>query len=670
MTDNADKINHFNLALRAIRSINRLIVRTREKQPLLDGICDILVKNRGYDRVWLVAFNDAGGIDSWAESGTPEGCAPIDGKFQDGSLVYCARRALKENRTVLILNPSESCVDCPLAHRHEGWAAMTTPMKYGETTYGLISVSIPGELISEDIERSLVEEIAGDIAYALFRLQRDEAHQRADELLKAKNRELNCLYCYSAMVDRPGITLEQVLAETVDLLPPAMQHPTDVCVAIALDNHRFESGNYREAETAIRKRIHVDQQPVGWVMVGHIGQPLASVQAVFSADEQKLVSSIAERLGKTIERKRGRQNVKDSEKRFRDLVENALTCIAIIQNDRVVYHNPEYRRLFGTSDASMILPDFSIRNIHPDDADNIRLAIEPFFKGKARTIDIEFRICENTKTKLESVTWLHGRLNMIEYQGKPAVLVYMMDVSRTKELESLLKIKDKMSSLGRVAAGIAHEIRNPLSGINIYIKALGSSYDRAESPEKIHSILSQIRSASNKIESVIKRVMDFSRPGEPHFRLIDPNLPVEEAIQMSAVTLRKSDIRITYELEADLPTCRADCFMLEQVILNLISNAADAMKGMPGDKHIHLATSSTTKEIQMMVHDTGPGVPKGQENSIFDPFYTTKKNNSGIGLSICHRIITDHHGSLEVSESHLGGALFVIRLPSITQEQS
>ena len=123
------------------------------------------------------------------------------------------------------------------------------------------------------------------------------------------------------------------------------------------------------------------------------------------------------------------------------------------------------------------------------------------------------------------------------------------DISRVKELEHLVRIQDKMSSLGRVAAGIAHEIRNPLSGINIYLNTLKKIYDKQQNLDKVQRIIEQLQSASIKIESVVKRVMDFSKPSEPKFVLMDINHHIEEALSLSSVTLRKRGIRLEKALD-------------------------------------------------------------------------------------------------------------------------
>lgn len=256
--------------------------------------------------------------------------------------------------------------------------------------------------------------------------------------------------------------------------------------------------------------------------------------------------------------------------------------------------------------------------------------------------------------------------NKISYRGNEAFIIYMHDLTRIKKLEDMLKVQDKLASLGRVAAGIAHEIRNPLSGINIYLKTLDKilrTNQYYENNDKVSKILSQLQSASNKIELVIKRVMDFSRPGEPQFILTDINQPVTEAFNLSSVTLRKSGIHLTSNLSPDLPKCSADPQMIEQVILNLITNASEAMRDMDNSKKINLASFMENNAVCIRVSDSGPGIAKELRNQIFDPFYTTKSNSSGIGLSICHRIIIDHGGSIESVTGKPGGAEFLIKLP-------
>jgi len=352
----------------------------------------------------------------------------------------------------------------------------------------------------------------------------------------------------------------------------------------------------------------------------------------------------------------------ESEQRFRHLVENSLLGICIIQNNKIIYQNPEQEKLLGPLPREPLLADRE--NIHPDDIEKLRQFHQAVILGKVQAQDTDFRFYypDNTNNTL-AMKWIQCRASIIEYQGEEAMLVYTMDVSRSKELERLLRIQDKMSALGRVAAGIAHEIRNPLSGINIYLNTLEKIYDKRESLEKVKDILGKIQSASIKIESVIRRVMDFSKPSEPKFVLTDINKLIKDALNLSEVTLRKRGIEIEKALASGLTLCQVDSNLIEQVILNLINNATEAMQDMRKGKKIEITSSIGKNCILMTVSDSGPGVPLTMKDHLFDPFYSTKSGGTGIGLSISNRIITDHGGSMDISESKWGGAEFRIELP-------
>lgn len=357
--------------------------------------------------------------------------------------------------------------------------------------------------------------------------------------------------------------------------------------------------------------------------------------------------------------------LRKNERHFRDLVDNSPTGISIIQDEKVVYRNPEQQRIFGQlSDGFTSMYE----KIHPDDRKKYHELYQSTLSGDTphAGVDLRFIHLLGETTGELSMKCLHCRSNLIEFDGKKAVIVNMMDVTKVREIERLMNIQDRMSSLGHVAAGIAHEIRNPLSGINIYLDTAEQVLERSGDKKQLKEVLGKIQSASSKIESVIKRVMDFSKPSEPKLIHIDINRPVEDAIGLSSVMLRKAGIEIVMDLAQDLPTSIADSQLIEQVILNLITNATEAMKEMEHGKKIKVNTSLKGDRISVSVADSGPGVPADLVQKIFDPFFTTKKSSTGIGLSLCQRIVHDHGGILSVSSSTLGGAEFSFTLPVST----
>jgi PAS domain S-box-containing protein len=489
-----------------------------------------------------------------------------------------------------------------------------------------------------------------------------EAQKKTIHELGERVKELNCLFDLSALVEKKGASLEDFYRGTVELLCRSWQYPEITCARIGVGGKEFRSENFKQTIWKQTSDIIVQGKPGGAIEICYIEETPECDEGPFLKEERALLDAVAERLGKITERKQAEKAILKSEQRFRDLINSSPTGITIIQGDKVVYRNSAQKRLAGAFEDPSLSVTFE--NIHPDDAQMVERNYQKLTLGMKKHIDMEFRFYPAGKSAdRHKMKWVYCMASVIDYQGKDAILINLMDVTIAKELDHILRIQDKMTSLGRVAAGIAHEIRNPLSGINIYLKTLDKISSNYDNHEKITQILSQLQSASNKIESVIKRVMDFSRPGEPKFVLTDINQPIMEAVNLSSVTLRKSGIRFSLDISPDLPKCKADPRMIEQVILNLINNASEAMQTMHKGKKINISSFLENDAICIKVCDSGRGIPKDIRNNVIEPFYTTKSSGSGIGLSICHRIITDHGGLLHISDAELGGAEFIISIP-------
>jgi PAS domain S-box-containing protein len=473
--------------------------------------------------------------------------------------------------------------------------------------------------------------------------------------LEQRVRELNCLYEISRLFEEKDILLEEIIKRTVDIIAASLQNPANVCTRIFLENRLFAAGTPPVSAKKLDCDLVVHGNRLGVLEVYcREGTP--------DTKEKHLIEAVAGLLERIIEQKQTEIALLESERRFRSLVESSPTGIFIIQNNQVVYENPEESRISGP--LARLFREGDLSNIHPDDAEKVKLGFQRIITGEERTLDMDFRFFFKVREDADpEMKWVHCRASMIEYLGKEAILVNKLDVTRAKELEYLLRTEDKMAALGRVAAGIAHEIRNPLSGINIYLSNLERMLNGAENMAKVNDILDQLQAASNKIESVIRRVLDFSRPSEPRFIETNINHSIKEALGLSSVTLRKTGIAIDTLLAPDLPLCDADPSLITQVILNLMTNAAEAMKNMDARKIIEIVSSVEKGHIAVTICDSGSGVPFHLRKKIFDPFFTTKDGNTGIGLSLSHRIVSDHGGSLTVSDSRWGGAAFTIRIP-------
>jgi len=363
------------------------------------------------------------------------------------------------------------------------------------------------------------------------------------------------------------------------------------------------------------------------------------------------------------EREQTKEDLQTSERTLRKVVEASLTAIAIHQGNRVVYKNPAYDDLVGPLPGLFQLTNFEY--IHPDDLAVVKSFYQALLNGKTQAGDLEFRFFppDGSGGKL-GLKWAHCRGTRIEFEGEDALLFNFVEMTKTREWDNLMSTQDRMASLGRVASAITHDIRNALSSLNIYVHALQKNFEHEGHREKEREILTQIRSASDRIEAVVKTVRDFARPGEPKLELWDINASIEDAIFLCSAALDRDGIILEKALGRKLPRCPFDRSQIHRVLLNLIMNAADAVKKKDGDsRRIEVSTSLARKYIRVAVSDTGPGIPENLREMIFDPFYSTKDDGTGIGLAVSLRIIRDHGGLLYARESKWGGAEFVFELP-------
>jgi PAS domain S-box-containing protein len=661
------RLIRLNLVLKAIRELGHLMTRERNRELLIQGLCDILVQNRGYHSAWIALRNRAGEWASFAQSGLPRPVDQFFGSLRRGEQVACSRKALSRNDIVVIDNPAALCTGCPMVGSYENRGALCRRIAFNGKTYGVLTLSIARSLAMDAAEQKLVGEIVDDIAFGLYNIDIQEEREEAERDLRVsmdalgeRIRELNCLFGLSRLIEKPGITLAEIFQGVAVLIPPAWQYPHNTVARVTFHDKSYDSEHFRETRQRLENDILVAERPVGKITVCYLEEIPAGGADPFLPEERSLLKALAERLGRTIERKRTEEALSGSERRFRTLIENSPTGISIVQDGEVVYQNQEQERLLGPLPRMYVLGDHD--NIHPDDVDTVRRLGDAIFAGESRSLMVEFRYFLGGDPA--SSIWIHCRAHAIEYRQKDAVLVNMMDMTQIKELEKMLFIQDRMASLGRVAAGIAHEVRSPLSGINIYLDTLRNLVQEGEDAEKLVAVIRRALSASRKIDAVIRRVMDFSKPGRPNLVVADINHAVEEAVGLLSVTLRKAGVTLELSLADDLQKCRIDRQQIEEVVINLVHNAVDAMSRESGPKRIRISTAAAKGLVQIAVLDSGPGVPLEKKDKIFDPFYTSKPDNTGIGLSICHRIVSDHGGTIAVRSGPMGGAEFCIAVPA------
>lgn len=251
---------------------------------------------------------------------------------------------------------------------------------------------------------------------------------------------------------------------------------------------------------------------------------------------------------------------------------------------------------------------------------------------------------------------MYDELKSFSRQLEERVRIATEDLKKTQE--KLIQ-SEKLAALGKLSAGIAHEIRNPLTSIKILIHSLAENLKDSEAKEDIKVIEDEIE----RMNRIIKRFLDFARPKEPEFSSVDINQILEETINLVSGEVKEHNIALEKGLST-LPRIQADEEQMKQIFLNLFLNAIQAMPE-GGKLRIKTKVVDGPCPVQIEIQDEGAGIPDQIKDKLFEPFFTTKEEGIGLGLSIVKRIIDDHRGSIEVKDNHPRGTVFTVNFNQI-----
>lgn len=241
-------------------------------------------------------------------------------------------------------------------------------------------------------------------------------------------------------------------------------------------------------------------------------------------------------------------------------------------------------------------------------------------------------------------------------------LTRTVEMLRTElsEKNRQLERRKRLAALGEMAAGLAHEIRNPLGGIQLYASMLAK--DVADRPDS-QQIVGKISAGVKRLEALVGQVLQFSREIKINVSTMDLAGVVQQAVELTSQ--QATDANVTVEVNGPQSlVIEADPLLLGQTLINLVLNAIEAIEG-PGRVVITFAAArrnGDARQCHLTIVDSGPGIPANVLDRIFNPFFTTKDSGTGLGLSIVHRVIEAHDGTITASNVDGGGARFEIRI--------
>lgn len=375
------------------------------------------------------------------------------------------------------------------------------------------------------------------------------------------------------------------------------------------------------------------------------------------------------------ERKRAENALKASEEKYRSVVEGSLAAFYITQDLELKYVNRRFCEMHGYTYEEMVGKLTILDVVYPEDREKVKRQIEERIKGMVKDVEYESRGIR----KDGSVINLKVMGSTLMYNGRPAAIGTIIDITKEKALEAQLYQAQKLEAIEALAGGIAHDFNNILSAIIGYVGLLQMKM-RRDDPLRLY--LEQILSSSHKATQLIQGLLSFSR--KQTIRLFPYKInSIIEGVEKILRRLLTEDIELVLHLSDEDLTVMADTIQLDQLFANLVTNARDAM---PEGGVITIKTSSFEMDndfiaskgygepgryVLISISDTGHGMDDKLKARIFEPFFTTKGvgKGTGLGLSMVYGIVTQHNGYIDCYSEPGRGTRFDIYLPVVLEDE-
>jgi two-component system sensor kinase FixL len=370
------------------------------------------------------------------------------------------------------------------------------------------------------------------------------------------------------------------------------------------------------------------------------------------------------------EQKQVEEALQESKERIRGIIDGSIEGICVHRDWRPLFVNQTLADILGyDSPAEILAMSSNAEFIAPHERDRILKYLHAREAGRAAPKRYEFEALRQDGTTV----FLENIVTRVDWGGQPAILATLIDITKhkraeeeAKQLRMQLGHIDRLNTLGEMAAGIAHEINQPLTAI---LSRCGAARRRIDNNDldmtKILSALEVIEQQAQRTGEVIQRVRELAKQKNDHREIINISTLVQQCIEFAEMDGQVNDISTTVDFGPDLPAIIGDPVQIQQVMLNLIRNASDAMEQMPvEDRYLTVSVRDHVgSAVQVAISDCGSGLSEATEGKLYQSFFTTKASGMGMGLSICRSIVTAHGGRFWFTRNPERGVTFQFTLP-------
>jgi PAS domain S-box-containing protein len=354
------------------------------------------------------------------------------------------------------------------------------------------------------------------------------------------------------------------------------------------------------------------------------------------------------------------RRLEQSEASLRTLVDTVQALLLVLDDEgRVVAANPAVAAVTGVAEADMLGRVWVDSFVPELEREAVRAVVERLRAGE-RGVLHETRIAAPGPDGAGAERWISWRSSPLT-QEDGGVWIYAsgLDVTELRLLQRRTQLAQRLAAVGTLTAGLAHEVRNPLNSATLQLRLLERRIERGGGDPALRGPLALVQEEIDRLSRLVNDFLGFARPVELQLDEVDLISVIEQVVDLETPAMTERDITLEVDAPGTPVRARIDGGRIKQVLLNLLRNAADAIGR---DGRVKLTVGADEREVRLTVRDTGPGIPEALLGRIFEPFFSTKAQGTGLGMSISYSIIAQHGGDISVRPGS-GGAEFEILLP-------